>query len=90
MGAPMARVTVGKWGKNLAVRIPFEIARAAELSEGEQVDIEVRDDDIVIHRPTARARAEAEAAAEEIIAESCSYSLGTFTIRELLDEGRRG
>jgi antitoxin component of MazEF toxin-antitoxin module len=83
-------VTVGRWGKNLAVRIPFEIARVAELSEGEQVEIEVRDDDIVIHRPIARARAEAEAAAEEIIAESRAHSLGAFTIRELLEEGRRG
>jgi antitoxin MazE len=86
----MVTVTVGKWGKNLAVRIPFAIARAAELSEGEQVEIELRDDDIVIHRPTARAWAEAEAAAEEIIAESCNHSLGTFAIRELLEEGRRG
>jgi antitoxin MazE len=86
----MAAVTVGRWGKNLAVRIPFEIARAAELSEGERVEIAVRDEDIVIHRPAARARAEAEAAAEEIIAESCSHSLGTLTIRELLEEGRRG
>ncbi len=86
----MATVTIGRWGKNLAVRIPFEIARAAELSEGEQVEIEVRDDDIVIHRPAVRARAEAEVVAEEIIAESCSHSLGTCTIRELIEEGRRG
>jgi antitoxin MazE len=86
----MAEATVGRWGRNLAVRMPSEIARAAALSEGERVEIEIRDGDIVIHRPAARAQADAEAAAEEIIDESRNHSLGGITIRELLDEGRRG
>lgn len=86
----MAAVTIGRWGRNLAVRVPSEIARAAELREGERVEIEAREGDIVIRRPAARARAEAEAAAEEIIAESGNHSLGTATIRELIEEGRRG
>ena len=38
----------------------------------------------------ARARADAEAAADEIISESRNHSLGEVTIRELLEEGRRG
>lgn len=61
----MSRVIVGKWGKNLAVRIPFEITRAAGLTDGEQVEIETLDGDILIRRPAAKARrrAEAEAAA---------------------------
>lgn len=86
----MAEARVGRWGRNLAVRVPSEIARAAELSEGERVEIEMRDGDIVLRRSSARARAEAKAAAEEIIAESGEHSLGAVTIRELLDEGRRG
>jgi AbrB family looped-hinge helix DNA binding protein len=86
----MAEVTVGRWGRNLAVRVPADIAKAAELSEGERVEIEARDGEIVIRRPAVQARADAEAAAEEIIGESRNYSLGAVTIRELLDEGRRG
>ena len=86
----MSQVTVGRWGKNLAVRVPLEIAKASGLSEGERVQIEAHDGDIVIRRPAARARADAEAAAEEIIGESRSYSLGRITIRQLIEEGRRG
>lgn len=47
----MSQVTVGKWGKNLAVRFPGEIVKAAGLKDGERVQIEARDGDIVI-RPT--------------------------------------
>ena len=86
----MARVTVGKWGKNLAIRVPFEIARATGLSDGEQVDIETKDGDLLIRRPAAHARADAQTAAEELIRESHSHSLGNVTIQELIDEGRRG
>jgi len=86
----MSQVTVGRWGKNLAVRVPLEIAKASGLSEGERVQIEAHDGDIVIRRPVARARADAGAAAEEIIGESRSYSLGRITIRQLIEEGRRG
>jgi antitoxin MazE len=50
----MAQATVGKWGKNLAVRVPGEIARAARLSDGERVQIEARDGDIVIRRAAPR------------------------------------
>ena len=86
----MAYATIGKWGKNLAIRFPLEIARAAGLSDGERIEIEARDGAIVIRRPDADAAAEAQAAAEEIIEESRRQSLGDVTIRELLDEGRRG
>jgi antitoxin MazE len=86
----MSQVTVGKWGKNLAVRFPLEFAKAAGLREGERVEIEAHDGDIVIRRPVARVRADAEVAAEEIISESRNHSLGEVTIRELLEEGRRG
>ena len=88
----MTRVVVGKWGNNLAIRVPLEVAKASGLTDGEQVEIEVRDGDLMIRRSDARARArsDAEAAAAEIIAESKHHTLGDVTIRELLEEGRRG
>ena len=88
----MSHATVGKWGNNLAIRVPFEIARASGLSDGERVEIETLDGNILIRRPAARARrrGQAEAAAAEIIGESESYSLGDVSIRDLLEEGRRG
>jgi len=86
----MARATVGKWGRNLAIRVPHDIAKAAGLSDGERVEIEAHDGDILIRRPAAHALADAEAAAEEIIAESEHHSLGDITIRELIEDGRRG
>lgn len=48
----MPKITVGKWGNNLAVRLPKEIANAVGLTEGSAVEIEARSPDIVI-RPAA-------------------------------------
>ncbi|HZB94050.1 MAG TPA: AbrB/MazE/SpoVT family DNA-binding domain-containing protein [Stellaceae bacterium] len=86
----MARVTVGRWGKNLAIRVPVEVAKKAGLSDGERVEIEARDGDIVIRRPSARARRAAVQVAEEIIEESRRHPLDRKAIRNLIDEGRRG
>jgi antitoxin component of MazEF toxin-antitoxin module len=86
----MSQVTVGRWGKNLAVRVPREVAKEAGLSDGERVEIEARDGDIVIRRPSARRRKAALAAAEEIIAESLRHPLDRKAIRALIEEGRRG
>ena len=46
----MARAVVGRWGKNLAVRFPAEIAKAAHLRDGEQVEFAASGEDIVIRR----------------------------------------
>jgi antitoxin MazE len=46
----VSQVTVGKWGKNLAIRFPREIVKAAALSDGERVEIETHNGDIVIRR----------------------------------------
>ena len=86
----MSQVIVGRWGKNLAVRVPLEVARATGLTDGERVEIEARDGDIVIRRASAQARRDADLAIDEIIDDSRGRSLNGVTIRELVDEGRRG
>jgi antitoxin component of MazEF toxin-antitoxin module len=87
----MSHSVVGKWGKNLAIRVPMEVARAAGLTDGEKVEVETQDGDIVVRRREARIRSrqDAEAAAKEIIAQSRRHSLGGVSIRELLEDGRR-
>jgi antitoxin MazE len=50
----MGQVTVGKWGNNLAVRLPGEVVQAISLRDGECVDISVADDEIVIRRVEPR------------------------------------
>lgn len=88
----MSQAIIGRWGKNLAVRVPREVAQAAGLSDGERVEIETVDGDILIRRSEARAckRRQAEAAAAEIVAERKHHSLGGATIQALRAEGRRG
>jgi antitoxin MazE len=46
----MVQVTIGKWGNSLAVRLPGEVVQAAGWHDGERVDIEAQDGDIVIRR----------------------------------------
>jgi len=80
----MAKALIGRWGKNLGMRFPTDIAKAIGLELGEEVEIDTRDGDIVIHRPDARTRASAQNAADEIIRERRKYSLGKMTIRGLI------
>jgi len=86
----MAHAIIGKWGRNLALRLPLEIVKAAGLRSGEKVDIEARGHDIVIRRADAEATADAQRAGEEIIAESDLHPLQEAEILEMLREGRRG
>ena len=46
----MNYVTVGRWGKKLAVRLPQDITSLAGPREGERVEIEAQQDAIVIRR----------------------------------------
>jgi len=85
----MTRVTVGKWGKNLAIRVPYELADASGLSDGEQVEMEMKDGDLVVRRPAAHARARAQKAAKDIRRDGKKYTLGDITIQDLRNEGRR-
>jgi antitoxin MazE len=50
----MSKVIVGRWGKSLAIRLPSEIAKAAGLRDGERVEIEAHDSEIVIRRTVPR------------------------------------
>ena len=47
----MPQVTIGKWGKNLAIRFPSEIVKTVGLTDGERVELEANDGNIVIRRP---------------------------------------
>ena len=87
----MSQVIVGKWGKSLAVRVPLDVAAAAGLTDGEVVEIEAVDGNIVIRRDAskAEARRKAEAAMADILEMAKGMSLGGTSIRELIDEGRR-
>jgi antitoxin component of MazEF toxin-antitoxin module len=88
----MTHVIVGKRGKDLAIRVPFEVARACGLSDGEVVEIKTFYGDILIRRSKVQAddRREAEIAASEIVADSKKHSLRGISIRELGDEGHKG
>jgi antitoxin component of MazEF toxin-antitoxin module len=86
----LTQATLGKWGKNLAIRLPLEVVKATGLRTGEKVEVETRGGDIIIRRADADAAADARAAAEEIIRESENYTLDAAEILDMLKEGRRG
>jgi antitoxin MazE len=46
--------TLGRWGNSLAVRIPGDAAAAAHLVEGDVVEIEARDDALIIRKAAPR------------------------------------
>jgi antitoxin MazE len=55
----MTHSIVGRWGRNLAVRFPSEIASEFQLHEGERVEIESGPQQIVIRRAKPRYTLEA-------------------------------
>jgi len=46
----MPQAIVGKWGRSLAVRLPGDIVRAVGVRDGERVEIEAQDGNIVVRR----------------------------------------
>lgn len=44
----MMRTTVRKWGNSLGVRIPSRLAADVHLAEGAEVEVTVRDGELVI------------------------------------------
>lgn len=87
----MTKAIVGKWGKSLAVRVPSDVARHIGLIDGEAVEIEDVDGDLVIRRDAAKAakRQRAEEAVAAIRELRKGHRLNGVSIRELIDEGRR-
>lgn len=86
----MSRVIIGRWGKNLAVRIPGDIAVATGLREGEHVEIEAREGEVVLRRSVPhlsveelfRGRRPAEWRAEY----AGAYDWGPDVGREIVEE----
>jgi antitoxin MazE len=50
----MSQVRVGRWGKNLAIRFPGEVVKAVRLNDGERVEVDARDGEIIIRRAVPR------------------------------------
>jgi antitoxin MazE len=50
----MSHAVVGRWGKSLAVRLPSEVADAAGIVEGDRVEIETHEAEVIIRRISAR------------------------------------
>jgi antitoxin MazE len=46
----MSTARIGRWGKSLAVRIPSDLAGRLALADGATVEVEQRDDEIVIRK----------------------------------------
>ena len=86
----MSYVTIGKWGKSLAVRLPAEIAGQAGLREGERVEVEARDGDIVVRRVTPRFTLEemfaGKSPEEWRAAYAGAYDWGPDVGREIVEE----
>jgi antitoxin component of MazEF toxin-antitoxin module len=89
-GHPMAVVTVGRWGNNLAIRIPGDVARAAGIQDGERVSIETVEGGVVIRRATAPGSLEelfaARSPAEWRAEYASAYDWGPDVGREIVEE----
>jgi antitoxin MazE len=49
----MAIQSLKRWGNSLAVRIPSHLATEASFVEGQEVDVEVRDGQLIVRAHTA-------------------------------------
>ena len=54
----MTRMIVGRWGKMLAVRLPADVARAAQFRDGERVEVIGQDGGILIRKSAPGLRVE--------------------------------
>ena len=46
----MSVITLGRWGRSLAVRLPSDLTKRLAFSIGDSVEIEQRGDEVVIRR----------------------------------------
>jgi antitoxin MazE len=90
----MTHVTVGRWGKSLALRLPSDLASEAGLREGEQVDIETQGDAIVIRRLVPQVTAEelfaGKSSAEWQALYADLFDWGPDAGREIVENDRPG
>ena len=86
----MARAVVGRWGKNLAIRFPADVAKAAGLGDGQRVEIVSSKDAIVIRKIKAEETAESMFAGKSPQAWRAmyrgAYDWGSDRGRERVDE----
>jgi antitoxin MazE len=86
----MTLATVGRWGKNLALRFPNEIANELHLHEGDRLEIEAGTNQIVIRRARPKYTLEemfaGKSPAEWRAIYSDSYDWGPDVGREIIQE----
>ena len=86
----MTLATVGRWGKNLALRFPNEIASELHLREGDRLEIEAGTDQIVIRRAKPQYTLEemfaGKSPAEWRTIYAASYDWGPDVGREIIEE----
>jgi antitoxin MazE len=86
----MSSATIGKWGNSLAVRIPGDVAAAARLAEGDTVEIEARDDAVIVRHAAPRFSAaelfKGRSAAEWRAVYAGAYDWGPDVGREAVPE----
>ena len=46
----MAEVVIGRWGKNLAIRLPAHVAKKAGLGDGERVEIISSEKEVIVRK----------------------------------------
>ena len=86
----MSHALLGRWGKNLAVRLPSEIASELSLRDGERVEIVADSGQIVIRRAKPRFTADeifaGKTPSEWRTIYSHAYEWGPDAGRENVDE----
>ena len=46
----MAEVVIGRWGKNLAIRLPAHVAKKAGFGDGQRVKITSLDNEVIVRK----------------------------------------
>jgi antitoxin MazE len=54
----MAEAVIGRWGKNLAIRLPAHVAKKAGLGDGERVEIISTDKGVIVRKLPAKVTVE--------------------------------
>jgi antitoxin MazE len=54
----MAEAVIGRWGKNLAIRLPAHVAKKAGLGDGERVEIISTDKEVIVRKLPAKVTVE--------------------------------